>query len=294
MKLFNPFQSSSFEGLRSRLTLAFKDFAHPVEAATWQGVDVSKKREARTHELMNCHFMVPLNGVNSLDHWAKDIKPNLPWANDHFEERVGGAPINPGVEWANWPWGGNAEKFLLPSGKFNHNYMERYWPKQAGKTWSPSKTREEFQEEYHRRSLGHMLGMVNRGIRWEYGDLNDVVHLLVKDPTTRQAWLPVWFPEDTGIGDGGRKPCTIGYHFMMRDEKLFIHYAIRSCDFHRHMQDDIYLTIRLALWIIDQASKIDESGVWPHVTLESFSMWVGSLHMFENDMLQLRNKVLKP
>ena len=138
-----------------------------------------------------------------------------------------------------------------------------------------------------------MDSIPNWGIRWDYGDLDDLVKLLVQDPATRQAWLPVWFPEDTGIGDGGRKPCTIGYHFLIRDNGLHIHYAIRSCDFIRHMSDDIYLTIRLGLWIIEKAWQMDMFGPWENITLKTFSMWVGSLHLFENDMISLRQEYRK-
>ena len=64
----------------------------------------------------------------------------------------------------------------------------------------------------------------------DYGDLDDVVTLLTNDPLTRQAFLPMWFPEDTGVVHGTRVPCSLGYHFMQRDGRLSITYYIRSCD----------------------------------------------------------------
>src|SRR5690606_13014492 len=77
---------------------------------------------------------VDLRGRMDLQHWRDDVRPNLPWADDHFLERVGGEPLNPGEEWKNWPWAGSAAKFRDPSERFNHSYAERLWPKFARAT----------------------------------------------------------------------------------------------------------------------------------------------------------------
>jgi thymidylate synthase len=124
-----------------------------------------------------------------------------------------------------------------------------------------------------------------QGVRYRYGDLGDVVDLLVKNPLTRNAYLPVWFPEDTGIVHGGRAPCTLGYLFRLRDNALSIAYYIRSCDFRRHFQDDVYLTIRLLLWVIERCREKDRR--WDSVVPGKFSMHIGSLHIFKNDYRQM-------
>jgi len=111
-----------------------------------------------------------------------------------------------------------------------------------------------------------------------------VVKLLVSDPYTRQAYLPVWFPEDTG-GGSKRAPCTIGYHFLMRDGRLDVNYHIRSCDYVRHFRDDLYLTARLLLWVIDRCRTMDER--WMDVLPGKFLMQIGSLHVFRNDYQML-------
>jgi thymidylate synthase len=150
--------------------------------------------------------------------------------------------------------------------------MERYWPKYAGNPF------------YYPGNSESQDATVIQGIRYEYGDLRDVVELLANDPYTRQAYLPVWFPEDTG-GGSKRAPCTIGYHFMMREDKLDINYHIRSCDFIRHFRDDIYLTVRLQLWVLEQCRKLNPQ--WDDVTLGRFDMQIGSLHVFRNDYLMM-------
>lgn len=257
----------NFIGAIADTATALRTRSHIVHTDKWQGVDISKKPEMATHELLHHSINVRLNGIEDLDTYRLDIEPNLPWADDHFLERVGGAPINPGVEWANWPYGNSAKNFLDADGKFNHNYMERYWPKYAGF------------EEYVAKD-GEMTLVPHRGVRYEYGDLDDVVTLLSRDPTTRQAFLPVWFPEDTG-GRNGRAPCTLGYHFIMREGELDVTYYIRSCDYVRHFRDDIYLTVRLLLWVLEKARAINPA--WNDVKPGRFIMHITSLHLFRND-----------
>lgn len=127
-----------------------------------------------------------------------------------------------------------------------------------------------------------------RGINWSYGDLSDLVDLLAHEPTTRQAWIPLFFPEDTGTGDGGRKPCTLGYNFLCRRGQLHVWYPLRSCDFVRHFPDDCYLAVRLLLWVLDRCREIDPD-VWDSVVPGTYAMHCTSLHVFANDLIQMRN-----
>lgn len=258
-----------------------------IATARWQGTDISNKPEMATHELRHVLLRADMP-LTELKYYRDTIQPNIPWADDHFEERVCGQPINPGVQWKHWPYAHSAEKFLV-DGKFNHNYMERYWPKYAGHTPTGEIFTPEFNvnsaecramTEYVRENWS-----VREGIYHPYGDLNDVVKLLARDPTTRQAYLPVFFPEDTGAVHGSRLPCSLGYLFLMRDGKLDVEYTIRSCDFLRHFRDDIYLTVRLTLWVIEQCAKINP--VWATVKPGEFVMLIGSLHMFVNDWREM-------
>jgi thymidylate synthase-like protein len=268
---------------------AIRRKASIIHTERWQGVDISDKPEMATHELLHHSIHVDMvrmmfNSEGSLRGnfvgvLQQDIKPNMPWAEDHFAERVCGEPINPGVQWAKWPWGNNATKFL-EEGKFNHNYMERYWPKWADYAADPTATAEDYKAWV--KKAGPLAP--NEGIRYEYGDLDDVVNLLCSDPFTRQAYFPVWFPEDTG-GGNKRAPCSLGYHFIMRNGKMDVTYYIRSCDYLRHFRDDIYLTARLAFWVIEQCKL--KSDRWQDVTPGEFLMHITSLHLFRNDYQQV-------
>lgn len=379
----------TFDRIRRHTWNLFLTQAHKVPSSPWQGLD--PKPEFATYELMNYTFTHALSGIEDLQHWRDDVKPNLPWADDHFAERVCGEPINPGVEWANWPWGTSADKFREPSvrvmgrddwaylagiidgegsfstrtangnkayprikitqvdkdflsqlhekwgvgtfreysadgnplsdrqsyiwrisskaevrwvldgclpylrlkrgsalqaltfldpketvydpePRFNHNYMMRYWPKHGGRDTDYS----------------------NFGIYNEYGDLNDLVGQLVKNPQSRQEWFPIFHPEDVGEVVGGRKPCSLGYQFWARGGKLHVYYPLRSCDFFHHMQDDIYLTIRLLLWVLNECRKRDNTaGYWNEIKPGTFTMHCTSLHVFANDMIAMKKEGMK-
>ena len=289
----------TFQRIRDHTWNLFLSQSHRVDAETWQGVNVKSRPEMSSQELMNYTFTHDLRGHEDLQYWRDDVKPNLPWADDHFEERVCGKPINPGVEWANWPWGHSASKFLDETGMFNHNYMERYWPKYAGEMRlksgqrGPTKNPQEWCEKFDNSAPEH--NYPNFGIRNEYGDLNDLVQSLAKNPLSRQEWFPIFHPEDVGEVVGGRKPCSLGYQFWVRGDKLHVYYPLRSCDFFRHMQDDIYLTIRLLLWVLDQCRLKDHPacGYWNQVTPGTFTMHCTSLHVFANDMVQMKKEGAK-
>lgn len=257
--------------------------ANVVHSRRWQGAEIADNPEMATFELTHLNLQVNLDWCEEdLEAHQTDIKPDLPWADDHFEERVGGYPINPGVHWANWMHNDKkgAAHFLDERGKFNHNYMERYWPRFAGHVATPTAVGSQWRREFKESLLPGIPPMPHRGILYEYGDLNDVIKLMVDDPYTRQAYLPVWFPEDTG-GGSKRTPCTIGYHFLMRDGKLDVTYHIRSCDFYKHFRNDVYFTVRLLLWVLQRARSIDPA--WREVTVGQFVMQIGSLHVFRRD-----------
>lgn len=248
-----------------------RDYSRPIHTTKWQGLDISKRPEAEMRELLGWDFRIPLH-TEDLDSYRKDIGPNLPWADHHFDERVGGKNINPGTTWKTWPWARSAAGFTDSKGRFEVNYMERYWA-----TLPFLDTPES----------GLMCERLT-GIRGRpYGDLGSIVTLMEKDPMTRQAYLPIFFPEDTGAG--GRVPCTLGYHFIMRGGYLHCYYPIRSCDFFRHFRDDCYLTVRLVLWLLNELRRRDPD-TWNSVKPGFYSMWIGSLHLFINDYTKLFKK----
>lgn len=254
------------QDLRQRLSIS-----ELVEGSRWQSV----KAPMPMREVFNYSLIYDLP-TEDLEFYRQQIKPNLPWADRHFlEERVSEQPKNPGKTWRIWPYSRSADTHRREGQEdpqFDHSYAERYWPKRAGTT--PGGLLTDLSEASH------------EGIRFKYGDLGDLLVILSQEPTTRQAYLPIWFPEDLQAArDEKRVPCTLGYHFMVRGSRLHCNYYMRSCDFVRHFRDDVYLTIRLTLWVLKCCRKLRPEMGWDKVRPGVFTMHISSLHCFSTDKL---------
>jgi hypothetical protein len=255
-----------FEGAVSHMGRDLMHESSLVDTGHWQSVENTPMSVSK--ELTNAVLSLPI--PSDKDELVMKVVPNMPWAEDHFQERVSRVPYNPPPSYEWWPFNKRGEQFQRDK-KFSHTYPERFWPKMA---WG---------------SGGQAGRKPNRGIRYPYGDLDDLIDLLVKYPRTRQAWLPVWFPEDTGAVHGERVPCSLGYHFTLRNGKLDCHYVIRSCDFLRHFRDDVYMAARLVQWVLqelrDKQVHVDEETLldWDEVTPGTLTMTMFSLHVFAGD-----------
>lgn len=230
-----------------------------VDTGHWQALQGVP--QTKTIELL--HVQIQTLIPERVDEWEGTVIPSQPWAEDQFQERVAGEPLNPGETYKYWPWyKGNVASHQDEEEKFSHTYMERFWPRVAGS---------KIHGEPH---------YGNRGIRYRYGDLNDVLNLLAREPYTRQAYLPIFFPEDTGAHHGERIPCTLGYHLMLRGGRLHCFYPIRSCDFLRHFKDDVYMAGRLVQWVLNQ---LQDDGGWQSVRPGQLTMFASSMHVFDHE-----------
>lgn len=250
----------------------------PLNTGEWQSRDITDNSMMATREQL--HVAIKFSIPETQEVLADLVEPNLPWAEDHFQERVSGEPLNPPPSEAWWPFAQQGNLEAKSQGEaFSHTYPERMWPKKAGgiphsQDWQ-----------------GHF------GIRFPYGDLLDVVNLLDKSLYTRQAYLPIWFPEDTGTVHGERVPCTLGYHFIVRGNKLDITYYIRSCDYMRHFHDDVYMAARLAQWMVHELNARNERKAntdRPMISPRHLIMAITSFHVFNGDVdnLKLKQKQL--
>lgn len=257
---------TEFQQKFNNLLMDMRYRAAHVPMNSWQSQRTSEK-EGMDYSIELQHVNFRLKVPDSRDDLQAEVKPNLPWAEDHFLERVSGEPLNPPPSEAWWPYRVNGNAEHKDGEKFSHTYPERMWPKRA----------EAFSEGQ----------MNNRGIRYAYGDLQDVINLLAHDPYTRQAYLPIWFPEDTGAVEGQRVPCTLGYHFLIRPGEegmnADIVYYIRSCDLFRHFTDDVYMAARLLQWVV---GSVRDRGI--DVQARSLIMQISSLHIFEGDTVRFK------
>jgi thymidylate synthase-like protein len=254
----------------------------PIQIGEWQTLDVSRSTLHKTHELEDVSLVwdqVPKHALDTFP--AIDFN----WAREHFEERVSGIPHNPAPSHVRWPYAvrGNADHTDGDT-RFDHTYPERFWPKHAGHDHGAL-------GERFRDKVDEICGGTE-GTRFFYGDLNDVVDLLVRSPLTRQAYLPVWFPEDTGAVDGQRVPCTLGYHFMQRGGFLSCRYYIRSCDIYRHLSNDVFFAAALMHWICQQVmQRTEKRDIMIRMRPGSLVMHISSLHAFVGDVPKIKQRM---
>ena len=246
--------------LKGQLSTALLQYP-PVNRGSWQSLNTRGNDNLATYEMSNAVIISPL--PYAIERAQYLSSPDLPWADDHFNERIGGLPLNPPPSHRWWPWHKGNEDKHIDDGVFSHTYPERMWPRTA-----------HHKDPYCPIPLEDM-----RGIRYRYGDLEDVINQLRRDSWTRQAFLPIWFPEDTGAVEGQRVPCSIGYHFIRNGANLDVNYFLRSCDLTRHFHNDVYFTMRLAQYVSEQVRP--EGSVYP--LLGNMTMFISNLHMFRGD-----------
>ena len=245
------------------------DYGRTVKTERWQGIPSPDDMFEYLFHSFKTQIPSTVEGL------VEQARPNLPWADEHFEERVCGLPLNPPPSHVNWPFAQRGNEKFGGTTKFSHTYPERIWPKYRDIAKDGTIMDESAME----------------GFRYKYGDFNDVIDLLQREPYTRQAFLPIWFPEDTGSVHGERVPCTIGYHFIRRGDYLHVVYYIRSCDYIRHFRDDIYLACRKVQWAIEKLKEKDYDN-WKNVIPGYLSMHVTSLHCFNREREVLKTPKL--
>lgn len=262
---------SSFSAMMSRAVAELKAWGQEVDAGRWQGVPTAGKPDLTTVELLDWTAEVPVDrrgrtfheGFTLTDLLAQEIEPNREWADEHFAERIGGLPLNPDPSHERWPHWRGQDSTTKEDGKFSHTYSERFWPRYAG-------------DNMRGRGAGGL-----RGIRYTLGDYEHLISLMANEPHGRQAYLPIFFPEDTGAVHGGRIPCTLGYHFMLRRGQLHMWYDIRSCDLYRHLRDDVYLAVLLMLHTIEKLRPLHTA--WASAKPGTLYFKAHSLHIHKGD-----------
>lgn len=256
--------------LKKGIKEIFKDIVNngdEVLAGTWQGTDDMKDQVMLVLRNYDFSFSCPLTEDTLLEKTKADNE----WVRLHMSERLSRQPTNPGKSYIIWPYANfkAGDKFIKQD-KFSHTYQERFWPRFAHQEKANSGERVDFESFKS-----------GRGIRFELGDLNDLIITLNSNKLTRQAFLPIFFPEDTYAASiNERVPCTLGYLFYMSKGKLNVNYYIRSCDGYRHLRNDIYFTARL-LQVVAEHIKEEVGEV---------NFYCANLHVFKNDLYNLKKR----
>lgn len=285
MNLYRPtWNEINFDRLFNALCDDLLD-APEVDTGHWQAkTDVP---QTATKELLNVTLEIPIHNTSGA--WASWVKPNLPWAETHFQERVSGKPLNPPPSHVDWPYNQQGNKGHMDGEAFSHSYPERLWPKHAPIESGPLIAG-------YGNPPDPFCASPQSGIRYPYGDLNNAVDLLVQEPHSRQCFIPIWSPEDLHAAavEHQRVPCTLGYHMLLRDNKLMCFYPMRSLDALRYLRDDMFMAGRLVQWVLSQVrANSGENSVWHDANPGLLTMFAVSLHIFQGDVPGLEHKLKK-
>lgn len=105
-----------------------------------------------------------------------------------------------------------------------------------------------------------------------------IVEILRNDPDSRRAVVPIYGKEDAGLNSKDI-PCTIGFQFLIRNNKLDMIVNMRSNDIFLGFPYD---TFNFTMWQEYVACKLNiEIGTYTHIA--------NSLHFYEKD----REKIVK-
>lgn len=105
-----------------------------------------------------------------------------------------------------------------------------------------------------------------------------IVEILRNDPDSRRAVVPIYRKEDAGLNSKDI-PCTIGFQFLIRNNKLDMIVNMRSNDIFLGFPYD---TFNFTMWQEYVACKLNiEIGTYTHIA--------NSLHFYEKD----REKIVK-
>ena len=232
-----------------------------VDNYRWQGIKTADSEQTnQMKEIVFLNFKAKMPQTEVAAHGLLDF-PRLKmgdWAEEHFQERISGIPHNPPPSHIRWHNGTSGDyKSEAETEVFSHTYPERFW--------------------YNK--------LVPNGLRFANGNLASIIDIFKADPNTRQAFMPMFLPEDlVASAVGERVPCSLGWNFIQRNGNLHMAYALRSCDAIRHFANDLYMAIRLAQWVNEEAFDGE-------LNMGFFQMNVTSFHCFKNDDHKLSQMV---
>lgn len=106
--------------------------------------------------------------------------------------------------------------------------------------------------------------------------LEYVIRELQVRPTTRQAVVTMYDVHQDLMNWGGRDrvPCSLTYHFTIRNGKLCLIYSQRSCDFLRFFATDVWIACELLHYVAESVG----------VPVDRFVHSINSLHAFRGDL----------
>lgn len=164
------------------------------------------------------------------------------------------------------------------------------------------KNNENFQKWIENEAIERLNGLGNPGEAWKFykefwgkylrnekfsytyteriGEQIDyVIEELFQNHTSRQVVLTIYDRHQDLMNWRGldRVPCSLSYHFLIRNNKLNLIYSQRSCDFVNFFQADVYFAIHMQMYIADILE----------LKCGNFTHFINSLHVFKKDIKEV-------
>jgi thymidylate synthase len=211
------------------------------QSSTVQDMNVGEDEKFQTLELFGYAYTLKNYSNSDLDKMLKYTNSNTKWVKAECEER-----LDPDYPWMDknpgyaWQVNKEAAEFwgrFLKDGMFSYSYIERW--------------------------------------QWQ---LPYIINELRLRPNSRQAIMTMYSAERDIMNWGGkaRVPCSLTYHFVIREDTLKLIYNQRSCDFLNFFASDVYQGVKLLQFVADEINV--EPGDFIH--------YLNSLHAFKGDMDQ--------
>lgn len=108
--------------------------------------------------------------------------------------------------------------------------------------------------------------------------LGMLIELLKKNPQTRRAALSIYMgPVDLAGGGGKNTPCTLGFHFLVRNGRLNMKVMMRSNDILLGFTNDIFTFTFLHEYVSVQTG----------IPMGDYIHYASSFHLYESDLERL-------
>ena len=140
-----------------------------------------------------------------------------------------------------------------------------------------------------RKSLWQNLMSKKEGDKFDYTyaermapQLAYVVEALKDDIHSRRAMMMIWdqtLDANQMSGFQTRVPCSISYQFLIRNNRLYCVYYIRSQDFYKHFPIDIWQASEIMNWMVKQLKS-----KYKNLKVGSLNYFAGSLHAYNEDL----------
>jgi len=246
MRIFKDFKEA-----RGEIARDLKEMGLHVDNVMMQ----DKEGSFPTLELINYGYTVTKPIV-------QDLNPTQPWAAAEFGDRIQAIMGNPSPLGTAWMTRADEHMDWSEFIEFNGKPLPQGVSlEEAKESCSPLVARDPIRLAY---SYGERLALNDQVMR--------VIRELRRNPMSRQLYIAMWDPHQDSERLGSRRvPCSLGWHFIMREDRLHLTYTMRSCDFVTHWQNDVWLAMMLLDFVCMKTGNVQGR----------FSQFINSFHVYK-------------